>query len=346
VVIYYGRTYNSASIGATIVEVKCDRCGTPYCFELARVGSGAASAPYAIGSAGAAESAKDQARRDLGRRLAEESELVPCPKCLWINEDLVEGYRRGRFRAATKAAAGVALAGACLTFVIAWFASNGPVGFDRSTFAQVLAVGLGATIAIPGSILLLCRYLRVRIRPNQDHPLPPKIPAGTPPALVRNPTTGELEPAAPVSGTFEGTGRWKDFQIGRSTLPPTCCVCLAPADPRSAHRTPVAPPVELVVPLCRTCSRGWNLRKLAGASIGLVVSAVTIATLLSLKLDEILFWFAACSVGLLAPVIGAMIAGRLATPARVKVVDGPRGVVRVWFRNEGFPDKVPASEVA
>src|SRR6185437_12238268 len=35
------------------------------------------------------------AQRRLAKRLSTEADLVPCPKCHWINSDLVKGYRRG-----------------------------------------------------------------------------------------------------------------------------------------------------------------------------------------------------------------------------------------------------------
>ena len=38
------------------------------------------------------------ARKDLARRLERESEMVPCPKCQWVNEDLIARYRRRKYR--------------------------------------------------------------------------------------------------------------------------------------------------------------------------------------------------------------------------------------------------------
>ena len=49
--LYYGRQYDAASVGARVIGVVCEKCGCEYFYELARVGEGAASAPYAIGSA-------------------------------------------------------------------------------------------------------------------------------------------------------------------------------------------------------------------------------------------------------------------------------------------------------
>jgi hypothetical protein len=343
-VIYYGKQFHSASIGARLVEVVCDKCGCEYQYELARVGSGAASAPYTIGSARAANSAAEQARGDLNRRLAEEAELVPCPKCHWINEELVSGYRRGRYRGWTKLAAGLGLVGTLASMLGAWFVSTGPAA-DRGALPYLLIGGPTISIALAGLILLMRHLLRSRIQPNRDYPLAPRLPHGTPTALLRNPATGAIEPAGPVPPSGSGDGAWMDFQVGRGEFPPLCCDCLTPATPRAAYRRPLGPAVELVVPLCAACSRRWSGRMWLGVAIALAVTAaVGLPVLLALKLDEVVFWMTVAGLGIVIPIIGAMVAGCLAAPVRVKVVDVPRGVVRLWFRNEDFPRQAAADK--
>ena len=125
-VFYYGKRFNSAFVGVRLVEVVCDKCGCEYQYKLARVGSGTAGAPYGIGSARAALSADKQARDNLNRRLAEEAELVPCPKCQWINDELVLAYRQGRYRGWTMLAGGLGLVGTLISMIGAWFVSIGP----------------------------------------------------------------------------------------------------------------------------------------------------------------------------------------------------------------------------
>src|ERR1700733_2571092 len=97
-IFYFGRHYASTSIGGRIREVICDKCKYQYFYELTLMGAGSANAPYAIGSDAADKRATEQAERDLEKRLADEAELVPCPKCHWINDNLIQGYRRGRYR--------------------------------------------------------------------------------------------------------------------------------------------------------------------------------------------------------------------------------------------------------
>jgi hypothetical protein len=102
--IYYGKTFESSRAGGCVVGVVCDNCGGTYYYELARIGTGAHTAPYGIGTSSASQKAHDQSETDLQRRLAVEAELVPCPKCHWISDELVKGYRLGRYRGVGKLA--------------------------------------------------------------------------------------------------------------------------------------------------------------------------------------------------------------------------------------------------
>jgi hypothetical protein len=342
---YFGRNYHFDSIGVRLVEVSCDQCGTRYFFEMARIGSGAATAPYAIGTARAERSAAKRAQRDRDRRLNEEAELVPCPKCQWINDHLVAGYRRGRYRGATKTAAGIGFAGITLTLITAWVASLGPAPAHRATIVSILTIGMAISIAIPGSILLVRHFLRQRIQPNRNHPLPPELPHGSPIALVRNSATGELEPAGQPLKPWDGDGGWMNYQVGRTTFPPICCECLEPSSPRFAFHRPLGWALQLVVPLCKRCARRWTRRKWLGglATLG-AAAAFGLPIMFALKLDDIIFWFVVCGLGALLPTVGAMIAGWKAAPVRVKSFDQSRGVVRLWFRNENYLNDVVANQ--
>jgi ssDNA-binding Zn-finger/Zn-ribbon topoisomerase 1 len=92
---YFAQHFESATVGKRRVAVKCDKCGRDYVFELARVGSGRAQAPYGIGIRRAARAAEERAQRDVRRRLENDAELVPCPECDWISEELIARYRWG-----------------------------------------------------------------------------------------------------------------------------------------------------------------------------------------------------------------------------------------------------------
>ena len=339
--LYYARKYTSATAGVRLVEVRCDRCGCVYFYELARVGSGSADAPYAIGGERAARKAEERAGRDLERRLAGEAELVPCPGCQWIDEDQVARYRRSRRRGWLKFAAIVGLGGPLASLIGAWFVWIGPAA-DREALPYFLLAGPAISLALAGSIVGLRHSLLRTIRPNRDHPFAPKIPPGSPRPLIRNAATGRLEPAGATDRPDGADGAWIEFQVGRSVLPGCCCGCLAPADPRFAY---VHPPTAVAFPLCDRCGRRWTLRMWLGALAGAAtVAAVGLPVLFALELDEIIFWVAAGALMTLIPIIGALIVGHQTSPVRAKDVDRSRGVALLRFRNETYSKLVAVEQ--
>jgi hypothetical protein len=191
--LYYGRQFVSSSTGAQLVEVLCDKCGFNYFYILARVGSGTSSSSYGIGSALAERWASESAERELSRRLECEAELVPCPQCHWINESLISGYRKSVCRGWDKVALVIGFGGTCASLVAARVFPGGPAGEHFSqTFLLVVCPAVSITLA--GLVLLLRRHIRLRIQPNKGFPLAPKLPGGSPPALIRDPHTGLVEP--------------------------------------------------------------------------------------------------------------------------------------------------------
>lgn len=333
-VFYFGRRFDAARVDVRLRAVRCDRCEGEYFYELARLGSGGETAPYGIGSARAERAAAEQARRDLGQRLEREAELVPCPKCHWINDELVAGYRRGCYRGWGKAAVGVAIVGTAISMIAAWFLSIGPA-VDRGAVPYALIGGPAISIALAGAFLGIRHWLRGLIRPNRDFPFPPRLPRGCPPPLVLDPQTGELE--AVDVGT-PADSEWVDFQVGRHGFPSACCECLRPAEPGSACRLTILQSVVIEVPHCSSCARRGRKRRWR---IGLIGWAATMAAgslgLWSIPgMDEVLFWICFIGLALIAPCVGATIAHGRAAPFWAKVADASRGVFRLRFRNPAY----------
>lgn len=106
----------------------------PIFYELTMIGIGTTSAPYGLGATSAETTSKDLSALELQNRLIDEAELVPCPRCHWINEELIEGYRRSRYRwAAPLAGCHVLLSLAAAAFYASM--QSGPAEFrivDRS----------------------------------------------------------------------------------------------------------------------------------------------------------------------------------------------------------------------
>lgn len=320
-VFYYGRHFESAAIGTQIVPVQCDACGYKYYYELARIGSGSASAHYGIGSARADRVASEQSAGDLDERLNFEAELVPCPECHWINEDLIAGYRKGRYRGWVRFAVSVAILGSYFSIFSPRFRLIGPV--------------LSAVLA--GLIVLIRNLLRNMINPNRDHPLPPKVPRGSPPALIVNNDTGQLEPATRSCVFDEEVSDWIDFQIGRNTLPMRCSECLHPAAPWTPYQRTVLPAVTLAVPFCAPCGRRWKWRKwrIAAITFGSVL-ALWFPMLVVTNFHAGAFLTLCAGWAPLAFLIAVAVTYPLSRPVRVKVVDKSRGALRLRFRNRKY----------
>ncbi len=177
---YHAKTINAERVGARLVRVACTRCGCEYFYKFTRIGSGSAQAPYGLGVGRATTKANQKAQKDLQRRMSSESELVPCPKCNWINEELVAGFRRGSYRKLGESAAALGVFGVILTVILGFVvASVGPRGI---TWMLLIPVGV---LSLSGGMFLWRHWARGRIQPNQDHPLPPKLPVGSPPALLK-----------------------------------------------------------------------------------------------------------------------------------------------------------------
>jgi hypothetical protein len=335
--LYFDRTFTETVSGNRLVELKCEHCSGVYYYLLARVGRGAATAPYMIGQKRAAQKAKEKARRDLEKRLRDESELVPCPKCQWINESLVQGFRQTYYRGWGIGAIVVGSAGTFFSLLIALIFAR---DLMNKSYAVMTAI-LGPIISLTLAFLILGwrKLMRNRIQPNCDFPHTPIIPAGTPSALIRNAETGLFEAIPrPVEAPNERKGNgWVVFQLGLNTLPQVCCVCNDSADPKCNYPHVICAGLALSIPFCRYCARSWKRRKwktaLAAAVslIGLGYIAVS-----SLNLEDLLFWLLLIGTIVVAPFFGLFIAGWKTSPFRVRLVDRSRSIVLLSFQNDEY----------
>ena len=88
-----GQVVTSSIAGQHLKAVVCDKCKAEFFYELSRVGVGKASAPILF-KGDAPDRAGEAAHRDLFKRLDNDAELVPCPQCHWVNEELIRKYRK------------------------------------------------------------------------------------------------------------------------------------------------------------------------------------------------------------------------------------------------------------
>ncbi len=339
--LYYGKQFTTAQVGARIAGVHCEKCGCEYYFVLSRIGTATSTAHYGLGQAAAVSDAQTRSTEEVDKRLTDEAELVPCPKCNWINEELVEGFRRGRFRHWGEVAVGAAIFGIAISLIIAWFIHLGPA-VDRGSLPYFLICGPLIIVALAGSIVGLRWWLRRRIQPNRDYPLPPKLPQGTPPPLILDHATGDLVPASTVAEGHRSKKNEIQMQLGRHGLPMICCVCLQSAHSDHAFEVSVLPGVQLQIPRCTVCATRAKRRKW---QLGLTVTAASLAVmtglLFALRLEQEEFWILLVVSTLIASAIGAFVGHLTSSPATVKVIDASRGIFRIRFRNPEFTTYVP-----
>lgn len=201
---------------------------------------GPGSAPYFLGQQSAKNRASAAAQKNLRRKLERDADLVPCPSCNWVNEEMVGSYRRMRYRALRGwgIVTGIIVAFIALSFSSVLLETDG-----RHSAPLPLTLGIAAFAGLmcSGLFLLLQRFLRNRINPNETYPRRPTLPPGTPKGW----TSEELASPAPVSDKFElredaagPMGDWAFFRTGHLVVPQQCCECLAPPQPCIAHRSP------------------------------------------------------------------------------------------------------------
>lgn len=341
-VVYVAKEITSSVAGGRLDEVTCEQCQQQFAYELVRVGVGKGTASYYIGQTGAANRAAAAAERDLSKRLDEDAELVPCPKCHWVNEDLIARFRKRLYRRAPLlivilvVAAFIAppIAGAGL---MEWLGYNSRVPF-------LIAGALFFTlISSPAWVLLIRQALRRRINPNVRYPSRPSVPAGTPPALVRvvDAATHETiwSPAHPADAYSSADQTWAIFRPGQIDMPDVCCVCLAKASTRYAPPLATNERSDLDIPLCTACqatlrSRWWRTLLLV-ALVAYTAAGVTayLVPIIDSTGRWMIFAFFGSSVSLVG---GVIIAGQVARPYRLRVVDAERGILRFAASHPGY----------
>ena len=181
----------------------------------------------------------------------------------------------------------VGIIGTAGSLIGAWYISMGPA-VDRAALPCFLFGSPAVFVSLGLTIIFLRNWLRSRIRPNRFFPLPPRLPPGSPPALIANEQSGVLEAVKPRN--LEDSG-WCDFQIGRDCFPPLCCSCLGRPAGKHSYTRPIAPGVTIEIPCCANCAR-WSTRDWwrvwwvtveIPPLIGLVVPLVQ-------QLDSVDFW--------------------------------------------------------
>ncbi len=339
-IVHWSKHIRIERLGKRVVSVVCDQCACEYCFPLIRIGTGNSSAPYSIGVGRATKAAEKQAEKDLERRLKTEMELVPCPKCYWVNEELVQGYRRGRYRELGKAAVAFAIIGLCCALPIIWLYVDNPAVAGPPSILFAVLCGFFELAAL--SLYWLRNFLRSRIRPNLRYPDPPALPPGIPTAFVVDPESNELVPATSERPEGEFTNGWQAFRIGHDDLPTECCVCLGESEAGCGHTVQLTPSLQLEVPRCVPCYglarfqywRNYLMAFLAGLVL------IGIVMLFTSGFHEPEVWIVLVGGVVLDLGLSAFIASRTTAPVKTRGLDIPRGTFQLLFRNAQYGEAV------
>lgn len=341
---YISKMISATLIGRQTKHATCEKCQTRFRYELTRFGTGLGEAPFFLGQASAAASAQAEARRHLQERLEREVELVPCPKCGWVNVDVIKTYRKRKYRHLPWLSSVIVVAG----FFAALFlgASLARVLGGRSDAPWIARlVLLVVCLSSPAWIFLLRSGLRRRINPNRTQPRWPAVPLGTPPALIErnDPNTGEVH-LEPVPNRYEHSGllaTWAVYRLSQIELPPVCCICMAPAS--TTYRSPfkVGADSDFPVPLCGRCAsrvrrRWWVLATVVTvAALALsVISALAIPSL-----DVLGRWLVFLPVSFLVVSVSvAVLPNKICRPYRFRNVDKDRGVFRFQAPNRAYTE--------
>lgn len=333
--LIYNKHFTATVVGGRFVELACDKCRCEFAYELIRVGKGEADALFGVRQISATKAAVERSQQSLNERLAVEAELVPCPKCRWVNEGLIEGYRLGRYRKLLSTAVGFAIVAIGVSLIAVWFLAIGPEQ-DRGAIPYVLAGSVGGGAALVIAAWALSNWLRGQIQPNANYPSPPQLPSGTPRVYLKDADTGEYR-LVPSDLPTEGHGRSTiTLQLGTWSATTRCCSCLEETPEEQRITVPALASKSLHFPYCSGCA----VRRLGRSFV-----LGSVAFLLLLPIAAWLSWLAggrddfAWIFGLsaLACLAAGAVVGHLKTvPVTCRVVDEGRGVVRLWFRNPEF----------
>ena len=337
-----GERFESLLHGRRVDSVTCDMCDCQYFYELTRIGAASRKNYGGFGEDVAARRVEERAQKELQDQMAVEAELVPCPECGWINDELVHGYRQGRYRRVGTFALWVAIVGAIGSLFCALGISAGPPT-DRGALPFFLFGGPTLFLSVGVGLMMFRSGMRRRIQPNRGFPRPPIVPAGTPPALITDESTGELRPAVPEQLKLADGNGWMHFQVGRHSFPAMCCSCLRNADSNHPFQFEEGRRIRLEIPRCVDCNlksrhqywRCWSVTAALGA-----LAAITITALLN---RESASFTVIAAVWLpLSCALASVVASTRTVPVKLAVEDEPRGVVRLRFRNADYGQAVAA----
>jgi hypothetical protein len=117
--VYFGKQFNATALGSLVKCVACEKCGGHFFYQLVRVGAASAHAPYYLDQDRAAGQAQWRAEANLAEQLHGQTELVPCPHCGHIQQEMIEFVRARMYRELVVLGWVVSIAGLLVTGFVA-----------------------------------------------------------------------------------------------------------------------------------------------------------------------------------------------------------------------------------
>lgn len=96
-VIRLGSEISKTITGAALKEVRCEQCEYRYQYQIERKGTGESFAWLFIRTNVELSEAETRAARDLRRQLRKGHDLVPCPMCGFVQQEMVEQSRENAY---------------------------------------------------------------------------------------------------------------------------------------------------------------------------------------------------------------------------------------------------------
>lgn len=345
---------DAAQIAPVVRQVRCEKCGCDYSYEMIRRGTGAASTAYGLFARRLPKAAAAEAAESLQQHLEQDHDPVGCPDCGWIQSTMVADLRRRAYRWMTKPALAVfvflmVFAGLfAVTGVLGKVqGARGPLATKGLLIALILAVIAVIVISVTAG---LRNVLRSRIDPNRGHPDEPGYVPGAPQAISlsdssrgrpladfnRNPKLPyerkrrELEP-----------GGWITVQLAHFRCPPLCCKCLSATS--EVHKLRITRLAQASVPFCADCRRrAMHSRVMFYATVILVCAGAgfLLPLLCRAKFDINISALIAIIFGVLALIVGALLSFRFPGPVRFSRFRHDLNTVRLRFRNPAYASLV------
>lgn len=335
----HGTQYFSDTAGSVMRAVCCEKCGHQYQYELVRRGVGTASTVYGIASDWAQERAAAKAERVLQQRLKTGADPVPCPRCGWLQADMVREINRRRYRALRWW--GWRLGLACLPFlllILYVLVSSRLWPPPTSNGRIMLAAALGGTVLGLGLPLVIVPLLKRLFDPNANYRT--RLAATDSSAAGSSAASaGEVVASASSKGKATGDGsRWWSVQLLHVRYPNLCCVCLA-SDVQMAHASLMTYAARVPFPICAACTRTRARRRmLVTTTIGLAAAIAAGVTNALIVRPPIMGMVVSCALvaGLGVGALAWYIAPWIRRPMRYRRFNGELNTIDLRFRNPTF----------